>query len=129
VTDRHIGPTFVDQLAAASVEAREVLAELRFEVAEAKRQRKALGNAINAAKEAVSKVVQEDISAECSRQLGELNTETRKAIDQATAKIMREFDGLYNTLMTGNKQGRSKDGLDLRTAIGRHVKGENPFSP
>lgn len=119
-------PTFVDQLAAASVEAKEVLAELRSEVAEARRQRKALGNAINAAKESVSKTIAEDIKGECSRQLGELGTETRKAIDQATAKIMREFDGLFKTLMTGNKQGR---GLDLRTAVDRHVKGEDPFSP
>lgn len=40
---------------------------------------------------------------------------------------MREFDGLFNTLMTGNKQGKPKDGLDLRTAIERRFKGENPF--
>jgi F0F1-type ATP synthase membrane subunit b/b' len=116
-----IGPTFVDQLLAASAEAKDVLSELRSELAEVRRQRKALGRALNAAQEAVRKAIEQEIESEVERQVGELSIETRRAMDNATTKILKEFEGLHNLILAGNRQGNPKDGDDLRSLLKRRA--------
>lgn len=108
------GETFVDQLATASAEAKQVLGEIRSELREVRRERKALADDLEAAKAAVAKVVHESIDAEVAKGLAEYQGTIKAAMDAAVAKVKAEIDGLFNTYMTGNKQGRAADGLDLR---------------
>jgi hypothetical protein len=109
--------TFVDQLAQASKDAKDILGEIRSELREVRRQRQALADDLVAAKAAVAEVVHQAIDAEVAKGLAEYGDTVKAAMDSAVAKVKVEIDGLFNTYMTGNKHGRAADGLDLRRPL------------
>lgn len=110
--------TFVDQLAAASAEAKQVLGEVRSELREVRRERKALASDLEAARAAVADVVRAEISDEVRRHMDDLVPKIKESQEAAMAKATRRIEEIYNLALTGNKQGRSADGFDLRN-LGR----------
>jgi len=112
-------PTLVDELAAAAMDAREALREVRSELREARRVITDL-QAERAETEAmIRRTVDDELGQLVTEQLAEFNASVRKAMDTATDKVVREFDGLRNILMTGNRRGRTAAGLDIAGVIRR----------
>lgn len=108
-------PALIDQLGAASLEARQLLADirgatrdLRNAIRDAQAEREQLADLIK-------RTVADDIQAEVSTQLAKLGEQTQAAMAAATAKVGREFDRLTNIMMTGDDYARpAKGALDLR---------------
>jgi F0F1-type ATP synthase membrane subunit b/b' len=109
-------PTLVDQLAAAAVDARQALAELRSE----QRETRKLLREIAEERQAVQLMVRSAVTAEIDETvrdgLADLEQTMAKTRDQAIDRINAQFDRLANILLTGNARGRT-DKLDLRRLI------------
>lgn len=116
--------TFVDQLAAASTEAKEVLRDIRFERAQLEKERKALDKAFTDAKANVETWVVDTINTAVSEGLAEMGKETKAAMDRSVDKVGREFDKLCNLLLRGVERPGMKgdDGFDIGEAIRRKVE-------
>lgn len=109
-------PNLIDQLGAASMDARQLLGEvrgamkdMRHLLAESAAERKRLGEAVKAA---VDKDVGELITAE----LDKLAERTKEAIREGEDRIHKRFDRIGDILLTGDAQG---DGPNLIAAAAK----------
>lgn len=107
--------SLIDELGAASLECRGLLADVRSATRELRGAVKEANDTIEKLAAAVHDMVQADVDFAVSEQIGKLAEETRKATDDATAAIYKRFDRITNVLLAGNdRQGRTDGGLDLR---------------
>jgi|SRR5215471_6113657 len=106
------------QLDAAMAEARQLLADLRSEVKEARRVLR------DARRDCTEGAVQAAIEAAVERGLAEYNDTVKRAMDDAVAKVGREFDKLAATYIgKGGKQGPTLPEVAER-AVERRVAAE-----
>lgn len=106
-------PDLIDRLGAASLEARELLADVRSTTRELRTEIRNAAAERERITDLIKKAVAADIEAEVKTQLSALGELTRKAMDDAVAKVGREFDKLTNIMMTGDDYGRGTRLPDL----------------
>ena len=106
------GPDFVDQLHEAAAAAREILGELRSELREVRRERKALEDERAAAEAMVRRAVHDEIVAALKAEMDDLGPKLKSLSDDLYARISRESQKLLNLAMYGNEQGRGPSVLD-----------------
>lgn len=103
---------FVDQLHEAAAGAREVLGELRSELREVRRERKALAEEREAAEAMVRRAVEDEIAVAVRTELEKLGPKLKKLSEDLYARLTRESQKLLNLAMYGNEQGRGTSVLD-----------------
>ncbi len=92
--------SLIDQLGAASMEAREVITELRSELKEARRVQREFHQEVE---RALAVAVDERIAAEVAKGLDAYGETLRKAMSDAVDKVGREFDKLAKIYIEGRK--------------------------
>lgn len=104
--------SLVDQLGAASLDGRDVIRDLRSELKEARRVIRELREARDVE---VDRVMRERVEQAVESGLAEYRETIKVAMDEAVAKVDREFERLFLTYMRGRKGDRA---ADLRTLLG-----------
>ena len=101
----------------AIIEAKELLSEVRSELKEARRVIKEMKHERETY---IRQEVTERLEQAVEEGLKQYAAVVVKAMDEAVAKVNREFEKLFNTFMTGHKSG---DGTDLRDLISQKQQG------
>jgi len=93
---------FVDQLGAASIEAKEVLAELRSELKEARRVRRELEEA---AEKVVQSLIDEAVRDRLGPEIDRMATQVQQHVHITKETVTQTINEAVNTCVFGNKQG------------------------
>jgi uncharacterized protein (DUF2267 family) len=110
----HDPKDLVDRLTEASVEARSATHDLYAAIKEARRVMRELEDVIGTT---VAADVQTVLDATVRDTLANYGDVIKQAMDDAVARVQRQFDRLTNIMMTGSPDGRPDDGYDIRTII------------
>lgn len=116
-------PNLIDRLGEASLTARGLLADIRTATKDLRATLRDAQDERARLADLIKETVAAEIHAEVATQLEALGEKTRQAMDDATAKVGREFDKLANILMTGDDHGRGESLLDLAAEQARRRAG------
>jgi Asp-tRNA(Asn)/Glu-tRNA(Gln) amidotransferase B subunit len=102
--------TLIDELGATAREARQVIREMHEQQQALKATIKEARELQSGIRESIAKApVHEEIEKQVETQIEALGEETRKAMDVATGKVMREFEKLADAIGVGRRDHSLRD--------------------